>query len=227
MDFLIFAAIFFTSFLLTILATGALLPWLRHRAILDKPTERSSHSTPTLHGGGLAVVSVVILLFIILSTNPLNWPVKNLSYTSPWLVLATIVLAAISWLDDLSGVSSQIRLVTHFAAVVLVFFMEPGRELIFQGIVPFWMDRILAVVLWVWFLNLFNFMDGIDGISSVETASIGIGLILLAGAIGWKPIGQIHATVLVGVGIGFLWYSSHMSKKKTIINIIRITFLTT
>ena len=59
----------------------------------------------------------------------------------------------------------------------------------------------------VWFINLFNFMDGIDGIASVETLSIGLGITLLAWKIEWHPLGQYQALVLAGAAVGFLWWN--------------------
>ena len=77
----------------------------------------------------------------------------------------------------------------HILIVVILLFTVFER-LVFQGWLPLWLDRICAALLWVWFINLFNFMDGIDGISGVQTMSIGMGSALLAGALGSRSLRQ-------------------------------------
>ena len=212
MNLITFAALFFAGFLLTILATGTLLPWLRRRAMFDQPNERSSHVTPTLHGGGLALTTVVILLLALLWLNPFDWRVGANISNNPYMLIATAFLAFISWLDDVKSVSQINRLIVHFIAVAAILIAEPNQGLFLQGLVPLWLDRIIAGILWVWFINLFNFMDGIDGISGVETASIGMGVVVLASMLGWEPLGQTYALVLTGAGIGFLWWNWHPAK---------------
>ena len=74
----------------------------------------------------------------------------------------------------ISRVSSVIRLIIQYLVVIVILALPSNAQLTFQGLAPFWLDKILTAVIWVWFINLFNFMDGIDGIASVETLSIGI-----------------------------------------------------
>jgi len=212
MSLITLAVLFFVSFIFTVLATGVLLPILRRGGLLDEPNERSSHTTPTLYGGGIAVTLVVIILFVLLAVNPFDWFASAIDFASFWMILAVVGLALVSWLDDIKGVPQIFRLIIHFAAVFILLLIEPGKGLVFQGVAPLWLDRFVSAILWVWFINLFNFMDGIDGITGVETASISIGIVLLAGALGWKQIGQAHALILAGAGIGFLWWNWHPAK---------------
>ena len=75
----------------------------------------------------------------------------------------------------------------------------------FQGWLPAALDMAAAALLWVWFVNLYNFMDGIDGIAGSETAAIGIGLALFAIAgIGNDPALAAPAAVIAAAAIGFL-----------------------
>ncbi len=206
------AAIFVTSAICSLLATGILLPWLRRQSLLDAPNERSSHTSPTLLGGGIAVTLVLSVFTLFLSLNPFAWSIEVIGFDGVWLVVGMLCLAIVSWLDDIRGVSQPIRLTVHIVVVALLLVTLFEEEVIFQGLVPAWLDRILSVLLWVWFINLFNFMDGIDGISGVETLSIGIGLTLLAGSISWEPLGQTYAMVVAGAGLGFLWWNWHPAK---------------
>src|SRR4051794_35769879 len=86
------------------------------------------------------------------------------------------MLALISWLDDLRGLSTAVRFGAQCAAVALGIFALPEGA-VFQGWLPAGLDMAAAALLWVWFVNLYNFMDGIDGIAGSETAAVGIGIL--------------------------------------------------
>ncbi len=199
--------IFIVAFVMTMLGVCLLLPWLRFREILDHPNPRSSHSTPTLRGGGIAVTIVIVAIFIFLHSNPLDIASEGIIKINFNLIFSIIILALISWLDDVRGLSQITRLIFHFLAVVIVLMSQPQSWSIFQGSIPLWLDLIIVLIIWVWFINLFNFMDGIDGISGVEVTSVCTGIVLLALMIGWEPIGQVYAVILAGIGFGFLWWN--------------------
>jgi UDP-N-acetylmuramyl pentapeptide phosphotransferase/UDP-N-acetylglucosamine-1-phosphate transferase len=180
--------------------TGLALRLLRERAILDHPNERSSHATATPRGGGIAVIAVLLAAWagISLFTIPVAMPAPMV----PVLVAAGS-LALVSWLDDLRGVAPALRLLIQIAAATTALGALPG--LVFQGVLPPELDWAATVLIWVWFINLFNFMDGIDGIAGVETAAIGLGLFLI-GVIFAEPIPgfTLYALSLVAAALGFL-----------------------
>jgi len=192
------------AFVVSALATRALLGWLRRRAILDHPNERSSHTVPTPRGGGLAVIGTVLVLWVAWSifhgAAPAVW----------WSVAIAALLAGFSWLDDIRGLPVAMRLAAHFAAALAGIAALPPDSLVVQGWLPFWADRLVAVLAWVWFINLFNFMDGIDGIAGTETASIGLGLFILAVSIGAIP-GPLPV-ILAGAALGFLLWNWHPAR---------------
>ncbi|HCP00685.1 MAG TPA: hypothetical protein DIT35_04255, partial [Rhodospirillaceae bacterium] len=95
--------------------------------------------------------------------------------------LAALVLAAVSLVDDLVTLGPLPRLATQFAAALAGAFVIDGP--VFQGLLPGPLDLMAVAIGWVWFVNLFNFLDGIDGISGVEAISIGLGLVII-GALG-------------------------------------------
>ena len=180
--------------------TGFALKLLRERAILDHPNERSSHATATPRGGGIAVIAVLLAAWamIALFTIPAAMP----SRVIPVLVAAGS-LALVSWLDDLRGVAPAIRLLIQIAAAATSLGALPG--LVFQGVLPPELDWVATVLIWVWFINLFNFMDGIDGITGVEAVAIGLGLFLLAALFAEPMPGfALYALSLVGAALGFL-----------------------
>lgn len=187
------------------IATGLLLPVLRRRAILDHPGERSSHTTPTPRGGGLAVVGVVLLAWaaVQVQTPTLGlWP----------LIAAATGLAALSWVDDLRDLSAGIRLVGQIAAALVGLIWLHGVGPVFQGFLPPALDAAASVVLWVAFVNFFNFMDGIDGISAVEAGAIGTGVVVLAAlGAGLAEHAPLAAVLVAGV-LGFLRWNWHPAK---------------
>ena len=128
-----------------------------------------------------------------------------------WLiVICTIVLTVVSFLDDLRDLSPISRLLLQSGAVIACIEFLPGP--VFQGLIGSIPDTILSVVIWLWFINLFNFMDGIDGIAGVQTLSIGLGIYLI-GAIN-MPFDASHgqALVLAAAAIGFLLWNWHPAR---------------
>jgi UDP-N-acetylmuramyl pentapeptide phosphotransferase/UDP-N-acetylglucosamine-1-phosphate transferase len=181
------------------LGTRALIPLLRRAAVLDRPNERSSHNIPTPRGGGIAVIGAALAAWLVLVA----------AGAAPATLLAVIAgagaLAAISWIDDLRDLSPSVRLGVQCAAVALGVLAALPEGLVFQGWLPAPLDRAAAALLWLWFVNLYNFMDGIDGMAGSETASVGIGLALFAViGVGHDPALAALAAALAVAAIGFL-----------------------
>ena len=182
------------AFLAAVIATGAVLALLRRRAILDHPNDRSSHSVPTPRGGGLAVLPVLAAAWVIVGLD-----------SGAALVLAlAIALGALSWADDLWTLPVAVRLIAQALAVAVGLSGLPPDHAVFQGLLPLVPDRLLAGIAWLWFVNLFNFMDGIDGISGVEAASIGVGLALALRLSGDGSPLALYALGLAATALGFL-----------------------
>lgn len=201
-------AIFSGCFLIgSMLLTWAVLLYLRRKAILDMPNHRSSHVVPTPRGGGLAVTPLLIVMVGVVFLWSGNAGLQQ------WLMLiAAVGLGTLSWLDDRHNLSPAIRFACQFMAVIVGIFAIDGPVL--QGLVPMWLDRILVVLAWVWFLNLFNFMDGIDGITGVEAGSIGLGIFILALL---APLPEFVDLGYIGLGVlsimtGFLIWNWHPAK---------------
>jgi UDP-N-acetylmuramyl pentapeptide phosphotransferase/UDP-N-acetylglucosamine-1-phosphate transferase len=190
---------FLASFAATALAVRAVLGFLRRRSILDHPNERSSHSRPTPRGGGLAVTPVILVGWFLLGG-------AGFLLSGQGVVMAgAAALLVLSWRDDRVSLPARLRILVHLAAVLAGLYALPAKQMIFQGWLPFWADRAAAAILWLWFLNLYNFMDGIDGITGIETLCIAGGLWLLSPA-------QAQAGVLAGASVGFLMWNWHPAK---------------
>jgi UDP-N-acetylmuramyl pentapeptide phosphotransferase/UDP-N-acetylglucosamine-1-phosphate transferase len=185
------AAVAVATGLLTCLTTGLLIPILVHRDILDRPNERSSHRVATPRGGGIAVVGSVLLAWIVLART------ESVPSGVFGIVLGAVLLAAVSWFDDLRGLSPVVRLLAQAAAVLIGIFVLSGPH------EPLHLAAIGLV--WIWWINLFNFMDGIDGLAGSEAAAIGAGLLLFASVgAGADPALRMLAAALTGAAIGFL-----------------------
>ncbi len=122
-----------------------------------------------------------------------------------WLAVAgAVLLAAVSWIDDLKRLTVTLRLAVQAGAVILGLIAMDGAGPVFQGLLPPLLDRIAAGLLWLWFINLFNFMDGIDGISGVEAICIVLGLVLIAWLHAWAPEAAAFPALLAAATLGFL-----------------------
>lgn len=172
--------------------------WVRAHAhshrLLDVPNERSSHSVPTPRGGGLGVVASVVVGVVVLTIGG-----DMAAHVAAVYAGAALLVAMVGMLDDMYGVSVRLRLVVHFIAIVL------GLVALGELPYPFSQGVLLAplVVGLVWFLNLYNFMDGIDGLATMETVSVSLGLVLLAWVVGRNDL--VLAPALMGLAaLGFL-----------------------
>jgi UDP-N-acetylmuramyl pentapeptide phosphotransferase/UDP-N-acetylglucosamine-1-phosphate transferase len=190
------------TFLGAVAATGGVLALLRHRAILDHPNDRSSHSVPTPRGGGLAVLPVLVVA----------WIAAGLDDRAALVLVLAVAVGAISWADDLWGLPVVARLIAQGLAVAVGMLALPPAHPVFQGLLPPLPDRLLAGIVWLWFVNLFNFMDGIDGISGVEAASIGTGLALALRLAGDGSPLALYALALATAVLGFLVWNWHPAR---------------
>ncbi len=185
---------------------------LRH-AVLDQPNDRSSHTVPTPRGGGLAVLFVFLTALVVLIMA------GSLSQSITIGVLGgTVLLGALSWMDDVFGLSTILRLLVHIVCVTAALMFGLIEGPVFGGLLPPLIDTIAAGLIWIWFINLFNFMDGIDGITGVETISICAGVVVLAGlksgGVNSHLTGDLGliALLLGGCMAGFLVLNWHPAK---------------
>jgi len=179
--------------------------WSLTKNLLDVPNERSSHTTPTPRGGGLIIVFVSLSAYVIYNI------MTGRNFSGSYL-LGALIIAFVSWLDDLFTVSFVWRFLIHSLAAVLI---VSATGYFTEIYIPFGgsfnlriFGSILTFVWIVWLTNAFNFMDGIDGLAGIQTVTAGIGWLLIG-----KVLGFDGASVLGGVlafsGLGFLlqnWY---------------------
>ncbi|MBV8119142.1 MAG: glycosyltransferase family 4 protein [Alphaproteobacteria bacterium] len=179
--------------------TTALIPLLRKRNVLDLPNDRSSHAAPTPRGAGIAVIGTVLLAWLALAVA------GRVDSAIGVVCLAAGSLAAVCWIDDLYGLSPAIRLAAQAAAVAVGLLSIPHTQNGLAGwLGPTAYDAATGV-LWLWWVNAFNFMDGIDGIAGSEAAAIAGGVLLLSAVgSGLDPSLVPLAAALLGASLGFL-----------------------
>ncbi|MEM7080580.1 MAG: glycosyltransferase family 4 protein [Pseudomonadota bacterium] len=174
-----------------LILVGGVLWIVRRTGVLDRPNHRSSHVDPTPTLGGIAFVLVMLahLLTATTASEGLGWGLF-------WALLA---LAAVSLWDDLANASSLLRLSVHIAASLGVLV-----ALDVHAAYPAWLFGVLLIAL-VWLINLYNFMDGIDGYAAVQCLVFAVGAQWLgAGVPGW--LGQA-LWLLCGVAVAFLAFN--------------------
>lgn len=158
---------------LSLVLTGGLRRYALARSLVDIPNARSSHSVPTPRGGGVAiVVSFLLALPWLAVAGVASWHLV-------WALLgAGAGVALLGFLDDHGHVAARWRLLGHFAAAGWALFWLGGLPPVMvlgHTLDLGWFGHGLAAVYLVWLLNLYNFMDGIDGIASVETVCVCLG----------------------------------------------------
>ncbi len=203
--------LFLVALILAFILTGFLRRYALASHLLDIPNPRSSHSIATPRGGGLSIVIVFLL-----GLPVLLW-MGDLTNHTMWALLgAGAWVALIGFLDDHGHIPARWRLLAHFIGAAwglywlgglppLAFSLSNSPEI--YPIDLGWAGQILGLFYLVWLLNLYNFMDGIDGLASVEaiTACLGGTLLLIVGtdiADAWTMPALLAITV-----IGFLFWN--------------------
>lgn len=184
-----------------------LIVWLRRRAVWDVPNARSSHSEMTPRGGGIAVIiGIVLAAAIWLSVVP--------DMLAGLALTGAAMLAAVSWIDDRrnGGLPARVRLAAQALAILAVLMFLPAEMRILGDWLPLWLERLACFLAWLWFTNLFNFMDGINGITGLEMVSIGIGIAVTIAASGLAGSGAGLGLIVAGAGLGFLPWNWNRAK---------------
>jgi UDP-N-acetylmuramyl pentapeptide phosphotransferase/UDP-N-acetylglucosamine-1-phosphate transferase len=173
-----------------------LRPWLRRYA-LAHPNARSSHREPTPQGGGIAVTVAVIVVLAAAAALGRSDPAP----LGPVFV-AVLFIALVGAADDIWTIGVAPRLLLQTLATALMVASLPA-ELHVLPMLPWWIERAVVLLACLWFVNLTNFMDGIDWMTVAEFVPLTIGLALL-GLLGALPVdGVVAALALCGGLIGF------------------------
>jgi UDP-N-acetylmuramyl pentapeptide phosphotransferase/UDP-N-acetylglucosamine-1-phosphate transferase len=183
-----------------------LRPSLRRYA-LAKPNARSSHRQPTPQGGGIAVIGATIAASWIGTIG------LGVGFTAPLVIVfsAIIGMACVGAVDDLRALEVIPRLLLQALAVAAMIYALPDQLRVVPA-VPLWLERIALFVAGLWFINLVNFMDGIDWMTVAEVVPIAAALVA-AGYLGaLAPENVVVALALGGAMMGFAYFNRPVAK---------------
>jgi UDP-N-acetylmuramyl pentapeptide phosphotransferase/UDP-N-acetylglucosamine-1-phosphate transferase len=201
----------FFSSLLTIVVAAALssaLTWLLmpllQRYALAKPNARSSHKLPTPQGAGIAVIAATLVTIAAFAA-------VTRTEVSVCALGATFFIAVVGAADDIRSLPVLTRLLAQAIAVGAILSTLPGDIRIFP-LGPLWVERGILLLAGIWFVNLVNFMDGLDWMTVAEAVPIA-GAIVALGLLGHlPPMTAIVAGALGGALIGFAPFNRPVAK---------------
>ena len=163
--------IYIITFILSFALTYIVRKIAIKKSIIDTPNERSSHTVPTPRGGGLAIAITWFIGLIYLFIN--NRIESNLFYA----LLSGIILVIISFLDDIYNLNPKIRIIAQLISASLALYFLGGMKIIdigFYKLENIWLLTPVALIGIIWFINLYNFLDGIDGYAGMEAIFISL-----------------------------------------------------
>ncbi len=194
---MIYIGLLFLSFVLTYLIRNYALK----KSLVDIPNERSSHTVPTPHGGGIAIVITWFTGLVYLYMY--GFIEKDIFYA----LLVGVIISVVSFFDDLYELSPKFRIFAQFFVAGLGLYMLGGLskiDLYFFVIENVFLTNLFALFLIVWFINLYNFLDGIDGYAGSEAIFLGI--------VGYLFFKDSVFLVLVASVLGFLFWNWQRAK---------------
>jgi len=180
------------AFCIAFAGTALLIPLLKRLRVLDNPNARSNHKMITPRGGGIAI-AVASLIGLYLAGFPVP------------LLMAGGLLGLVSFIDDMKGLSVKWRFLVQF--LVVGYSLYSMNHALFPWLPPI-LEKLLLALAWIWFINLTNFMDGIDGITSMQIIMMSLGICLL-GIFYPYLAGNIpsYASILAFATLGFFWFN--------------------
>ena len=184
--------------------TAVLRRYALRRRLIDVPNARSSHTVPTPRGGGLAIVACMLVVMPMLAWS------GAISHGAGWALLGSgLMVAGVGFLDDHGHIPARWRLLVHFAAAGWALWwmggappVTIGGHVLETGVIT----NVIAALYLVWVLNLYNFMDGIDGIAGVEAVTVCLGAAALHIFTGTSGAALLALTLAAATS-GFLYWN--------------------
>lgn len=196
-------------FVFSLFFTNALRKFAISKNIIDIPNERSAHITPKPRGGGIAFVGGFLLLLPVLVF--LNWVNTETVYS---LLISGLLISSTGFYDDYKTISVKTRMFVHVLGAFIVLYLMHGMPnfMILNWQIPTgFVVNVLGVFYLTWLVNLYNFMDGIDAIASVEALSVCIGMSVIYFLTN-NEILAILPLLLAAAVAGFLYWNRPPAK---------------
>ncbi|KJC50849.1 glycosyltransferase family 4 protein [Bradyrhizobium sp. LTSP857] len=177
---------------------------LLQRYALARPNARSSHRIPTPQGAGIAVVAATLLVAV-------PWAAWTYGALPLSLIGSAVLIALVGLVDDIRPLPVVLRLLLQAGAVAAVVFTAPETARIVPAL-PLALERGLILLAGIWFVNLVNFMDGLDlmTVSEVVPTTAALGLLGWSGDL--SPSAALLATALCGAMLGFAPFNKPAAK---------------
>ncbi len=196
-----------SAFVLSAICTWGMRELMKTLLPARSPNERDNHKMPTPRGGGVAVMIAIIGFLTVVNVDG-------------YVLLALILLLTVSFADDLSSLSGSLRIAVHAVCALLLvstfnhsFFIEHLKMLPLLDVLHPYMHYVsvaITALALIWFMNLYNFMDGVDEITVVETVAIsaGVGLVAFMQADISQNVGA-EALIVIAAMLGFWMFNRH------------------
>lgn len=200
-------------FLASAACCAALIVVLRpvlERYALARVTGRSSHQKPTPQGGGIAVITATLVLSLLVLAAGASVGSGAVTAFVP-AALAALLLAAVGIVDDIRTLQPLPRLLLQVLAVGLVVAALPDQARIVP-LLPASLERALLVLAGVWFVNLVNFMDGIDWMTVAEVVPVTLYLVVIGLQGGLPAHATVVAVALCGAMLGFAPFNQPVAR---------------
>jgi UDP-N-acetylmuramyl pentapeptide phosphotransferase/UDP-N-acetylglucosamine-1-phosphate transferase len=200
-------AIIILAMLICVALIIALRPLFKRYA-LARPNARSSHTMPTRQGGGIAVIGATIIV-----TVGMMYSASAEAGTIPLalLFIAVVLAAIVGVIADIHPAYVVPRFALQAAAVALMIYILPD-ELRVVPVLPAWIERALLLIGALWFVNLVNFMDGLDWMTVAEVVPITVTLALIGFFENQPPWAIVVSLALCGATIGFAFFNRPVAK---------------
>lgn len=193
-----------STFFIALTLTGLLRKYALARSLIDIPNARSSHSVPTPRGGGVAIVMAFLAsLLVCLVAGLVQWQVLF------GIGGSGLLIAVIGFMDDHGHIAARWRLLGHFFGAVWLLYWLGGFPAL--DVFGFRLEAApllvgFATLYLVWLLNLYNFMDGIDGLASVQAITTTLGISFIYWLCGFDN--QVMLPLLLALAVaGFLFWN--------------------
>lgn len=194
---MIYILLLILSFILTYLIKNYYIK----NALLEEVNERSSHTVPTPHGGGIAItITWFIGLFYL-------YLIKQIDSTLFYALMVGVFISIVSFFDDIYELSAKLRILVQSIVAIFGLSIISGLESItfgFMSVENPIVTNIFAFLLIVWYINLTNFIDGINGYVGSEFVFLSVAGLLL--------FGDLHFGILAAAVLGFLYWNWNKAK---------------
>ncbi len=182
------------AFIVSLLACGIYLKLAHRWQLLDVPNHRSAHALPVPRGGGIGILLGLFAAMALTALAASGWPAPY-----PHLAAIAALLGLVGIIDDRLGLPVVLRMLLYALACGAIVWLLLGSQA--------WWWQALAAFYGLWLLNLFNFMDGIDGIAAVEAAFALVAGALLSIWLGSGGAFPLFCLLLAAASVAFLHWN--------------------